>query len=146
MAFSNKDLRVGDFLVSDLDELYIYLGFYVGHPWSLYRRPDYGYLYVFCDSWSYIKTGLPYAGEVTNSARAVDENGAMLSQTAAYTILSRNIGRIKNEIDGNARYSKSYSKFSRLVGHIEIPDRATSLMYAFGLSRVGDKKPRGFKG
>lgn len=145
MAFQNKDLRVGDLLVTESGELYIYLGFYVGRPWSMYRRPEYGYLYLFCSNWSFLKTAA-YYGVVADSVRAVEANGGTLPPNVVNAILNRNIGRLKDGIDGNAKYTKSYVQFSRRVGHVDIFDKDVCLQYAFKLRRLGDKKPRDFKG
>ena len=144
MTFANRGLMVGDLLLSDIGEIYIYLGFYEGLPRSMYMMPSFGHMYLFCTSWGSLKCGYCVDPVVHNSVLDVEAHGGMLSPQASAILFQDNITRLRAGIDGNARYSKSYGKFKCRVGHVDIqPD---SLQYVFGCRRIGDKKPRGYRG
>ena len=146
MAFSNKELRVGDLLETEIGEVYLYLGYFEGRPYSYYSVPDYGHMYIFCDNMHCLRYGLGYDKSVSEAVEALEQTGTIFPAHVSAAIAQRNWCRLRDMIDGNGRYTKSYIKFKRLVGHVDIPGKEKTLKFVYNCRRLGDKKPRGFKG
>lgn len=109
----------GDVIETATGELYVYLGYYKGHPMSIYDRPDEGYLYVFV---VYVFVG---------SARWDKIVFADLHREVYF--------RIRHDIDGSACYVKSPKSYEKRAGYVRLdPEK---IKHAFGLTRLGDRKP-----
>lgn len=146
MALSVKNLTPGDLLISNINEVYCYLGFYVGEPRSMYDVPDFGHMYLFCDSLSFLISRFSaYSALVKDQVQGYANSGGMISQQASAEIIQYNWCRLRRSFDGNARYTKSPAKFECMLGRCDILDRETSLAYVYDCKRLGDRKPRGFK-
>ena len=116
---TGREIMPGDVLRTDSAEMYVYLGYYSGKPWSMYARPDEGYLYAFLGSaWNEAEMAKIMAGAPFE---------------AAY--------RARREIDGNGCYTKRPKKFREKVGHTRVDPDAAEIRNAFGLRRLGDRKP-----
>lgn len=146
MAYANKDLQVGDLLETEIGEVYAYLGFFEGTPYSIYSVPSYGHMYLFCDSMHCLRYALGYDKSIANAVEQLERIWVVFPPQACELILRRNLSRLRSGFDGNARYTKSYVRFKRLVGHIDIPERAKLFQYVYNCRRLGDKKPKGYKG
>lgn len=146
MAFQNKELRVGDLIESDIGEVYLYLGYFEGVPYSYYTVPDCGHMYIFCETMHSLEFGISYDASMHDAIRALNASGIILSPQLSAVIAQRNWSRLQSSFDGNGRYTKAYAKFKRLVGHVDIPNKEQSLSWVYGCRRLGDKKPKGYKG
>lgn len=145
VAFQNKDLQVGDLLESGIGEVWMYLGFYEGTPWSMYSVPDFGHMYMFCDSLFGLSSSIISGQDISREAVVVAKSEKTFSEAVSRLIAGKNFPRLRSSYDGNGRYTKSYMRAKRRVGHYEIPNRESVLGYVWGCKRLGDKKPRGYK-
>lgn len=105
----------GDVIETTSGELYVYLGYYAGRPFSVYARPDGGYLYAFVGT------------DIT------DQHGL------ARDLLGEAYSRIRHEIDGSGCYVKSPKAYVHRHGHVMLDPG--KIKYAFGLTRVADRRP-----
>ena len=137
MSFPNKDLRVGDVLVTDKKEVYVYLGFYDGCPMSFYTDIECGHLYVFFNRMDFYYSSL--------QGRYIDmrfENLEELQRKIKENIKTR----IKySHLDGNGSYTSQYKRFEGRLCHVDLSDMEDIVKSAWGLTWAGEKKPRGFK-
>lgn len=116
----------GDILITPkTHEAYVYLGYYIGRPNKcgyFYRWPSEGYLYMFINNCTFKMPNI--------SKESICEN----IYTRSYDILA-----------GNGAYTKNYKIFESKVGHVDIMNEPTVqrvIQNLYGLTRVGDKKPR----
>lgn len=107
----------GDVLVTEIGEVYVYLGYYTGAPSSLYNVPSEGHLYLFIGNTQTASIDLLY-------------------------ILKEISARDMAGFDGNACYTKSKKRFTCRIGHVDLSEYMCRLKIMFGIVRVGDNKPR----
>ena len=123
MSFSNKELKPGDILITESNEIYCYLGYYTGRPASMYTMPQEGYLYLFLDS--------------ITSYHSEEKVRDIISEK---NVLHNLDDRLRFRIDGHAAYTKSYKKFHGRLGHVGLD--VDNIRWAYGLKRLGDKRSK----
>lgn len=125
MSFRLSGLQPGDILLSKINELYVYIGFYEGKPsHSYYEHPDSGYLYIFIDR---LFSREVYTPNKISEAKVLEDIPYKL-----------------RGFDGFARYTKNPVTFEQRVGHVDISTLSHEIRYAYGMRRLGDLKPKGY--
>lgn len=124
-----RTLKPGNVYVSKTGELYTYLGYYDGQPWSFYPTPDQGYLYMFYNNITF------FAKSLTSKP---DPKELQLDST---DITQNILGRLNSSFDGNTRYTKRPIAFEACAGHIDLTPVLDKVQRTYGLIRLGDRKP-----
>lgn len=124
MSVSNKNLRPGDVLRTETNEVYIYLGYYAGRARSIYPVTDEGYFYMFVESMFYF---------------TINKKDPLDLRMHENNILTRS----RCMFDGNAAWTRHYKRFAEKLGHVDIDVTAPHVASLYGLTRLGDKKPGG---
>lgn len=112
---------------TDFGELYVYAGYYEGSPRSIYERPDEGYLYIFFSP---------------SSVPATPGRGNALGFEPD-DVVEQTVDRLRDgHVDGNACYTRTPKRFRERVAFVDLSPAAARLAHAFGLRRVGDRRPK----
>lgn len=117
MIGNARDLVPGNVYKTKPGEVYVYLGYYGGHPRSSYSRPYEGYLYMFHVS------GRP----------------PLNPDDIRQDIVARiDLG----SIDGHACYTVHPKPFADYVGHVDLSSIKQEIQAPYGLRRLGDGRPQ----
>lgn len=126
MAMSNKDLLPGDVLLKvsgngTYGEVYLYLGYYDGLPYSMYAVPHSGHLYMYIEP-VFMDEGQETDEDITRAAQPDN-------------VYRHVFARARSGLDGNGSYVKGYKKFDRRIGHVDIEPIYPTIRHIWGLTR-----------